>query len=276
MLQKPQPVLVADRFPRLLTALLDLLADLRDEEWQRRVHGDWSVKDLAAHLLGDELNILSGQRDGYREQVGPLDTWNRLVEFINHRNAQWVEAMRRLSPRVIQELLLASGNQANAFFQSLDMHATGGPVDWAGPDPAPVWLDVAREFTERWHHQQHIRQAVRKPGAMEPYFLAPVLATFAFALPRTVQELSAPDGTALTLIITGEAGGVWTVVRESDRWELYSGSAGAVQAQIEMPQEIAWQVFTRGISKETARQYAALSGDMILAEKVLTATAIIV
>ncbi len=276
MLQKPQPVLVADRFPRLLTALLDLLADLRDEEWQQRVHGDWSVKDLAAHLLGDELNILSGKRDGYREQVGPLDTWNRLVEFINHRNAQWVEAMRRLSPRVIQELLLISGNQANAFFQSLDMHATGGPVDWAGPDPAPVWLDVAREFTERWHHQQHIRQAVNKPGAMEPYFLAPVLATFVFALPRTVQELSAPDGTALRLIITGEAGGVWTVLRESSRWELYSGSAGAVQALVEMPQEIAWQVFTRGISKETARQYAALSGDMTLAEEVLTATAIIV
>lgn len=276
MLQKPQPVLVADLFPMLLTVLLDLLADLTDEEWQRRVHGDWTVKDLAAHLLGDELNILSGKRDGYREQVGPLDTWNRLVEFINRRNAQWVEAMRRLSPRVIQELLLISGTQANAFFQSLDMHATGGPVDWAGPGPAPVWLDVAREFTERWHHQQHIRQAVGKPGAIEPIFLAPVLATFVFALPRAVQDVSAPDGTALRLMITGEAGGVWTVSRESGRWELYAGSGGDVQAWVEMPQEIAWQVFTRGISKETARQHAVLSGDMTLAERVLTASAIIV
>ena len=36
-------------------------------------------------------------------------------------------------------------------------------VNWAGPEPAPIWLDPAREYTERWVHQQHIRDAVRNP-----------------------------------------------------------------------------------------------------------------
>ncbi len=52
-----------------------------------------------------------------------------------------------------------TGEQTNAYFQRVDPFAMGGPVSWAGPEPAPVWLDVAREFTERWHHQQHIRAA---------------------------------------------------------------------------------------------------------------------
>src|SRR6266852_4119801 len=76
-------------------------------------------------------------------------------------NDDWVRAARRLSPHVMRDLLAAAGPLLFAYFASLDLAATGGPVSWAGPAPAPVWLDVAREYTERWHHQQHIRDAER-------------------------------------------------------------------------------------------------------------------
>ena len=49
------------------------------------------------------------------------------------------------------------------------------PIDWAGPEPAPIWLHVAREYTERWVHQQHIRDAVGRPGLNERRWLGPVL-----------------------------------------------------------------------------------------------------
>lgn len=275
-LRKPEPVLVADRFPALLEALLDLLESLSPEDWQRPVHdGAWTVKDLAQHLLGDEINILSGKRDQYHESLGPIESWDDLVDFINRRNALWVEATRRMSPPLICELLRITGEQASAFFQSLDMFAAGGPVDWAGSGPAPVWLDVAREFTERWHHQQHIRQAVGKPGAMEPYFLAPVLAAFVRALPVAVSDFSAPVGAALTLHISGDSGDDWTVVHEQHGWELYAGRPDHPHAQVELPQEIAWQLFTRGISPELARGHARLSGDLSLAGKVLKTVSII-
>jgi hypothetical protein len=57
-------------------------------------------------------------------------------------------------------------------------------VSWVGPDPVPNWLDVAREYTERWTHQQQARDAVGMPGLREPTFMAPVLATFVHALPQ--------------------------------------------------------------------------------------------
>ncbi len=276
MLRDPQPILVSDRFPALLDELLDLLRSLTPEEWQRPVHGGaWTVKDLAQHLLGDEINILSGKRDRLSETFAPLHTWDDLIALINQRNAVWVEATRRMSPRVICDLLRSTGDQANEHFRQVDPFATGGPVNWAGPDPAPVWLDVAREFTERWHHQQHIRDAVGKPGAAGPEFLAPVLAAFMHALPVTFQAVGAPMETAVTLNITGPAGGAWTVVREAEQWQIYQGAADAPQAVVELPEDTAWRLFTRGITPAQARGKAHITGDPVLGERALETVSIL-
>ena len=72
-------------------------------------------------------------------------------------------AARRMSPRLLRELLALIGPDVEAYFSSLDLEAIGGPVSWAGPDSSPVWFDIAREFTERWHHQQQIRDATGQP-----------------------------------------------------------------------------------------------------------------
>ena len=72
-------------------------------------------------------------------------------------------------------------------------------MSWAGPEPAPVWLDLAREYTERWHHQQHIRDAVNKPGLKDPHWMAPVLAAFVWAMPHAYRDLSARPARALAV-----------------------------------------------------------------------------
>lgn len=276
MLREPGPVLVVDRFPALLEALLSLLGGLSDEAWQRPVHGgDWTVKDLAQHLLGDEINILSRKRDRFVEDLAPAGSWQELVALIDRRNAVWVEATRRTSPRVLCDLLRITGEQVIAYFREVDLYAIGGPVSWAGPEPAPVWLDIAREFTERWHHQQHIREAVGRPGCTQAYFLAPVLDTFAHALPHTFREVDAPRGAGVSLTVTGEAGGTWSLLREQGRWRLYRGRPEHPLAEAELPQDTAWRLFTKGISKEQARPGAQLSGDVRLAEHLLDTVAII-
>lgn len=276
MLQKPPPVLVADRFPLLLDSLLNLLGSLTNEEWFYPVHGgEWTVKDLAQHLLGDEINILSGKRDRFSENQSPIHSWAELVAWINHRNALWVEATRRMSPPVICELLKSTGMQANEFFRTADPYAMGGAVSWAGPEPAPVWLDIAREFTERWHHQQHIRCATGKPGCNEAYFLSPVLATFVRALPQTFQAVDAPEHTVISVTMTGEVDEVWSVMREQNSWQLFLGKPTDPQAEVHLSQITAWQLFTKGISKEEARAKSVLSGDAGLAARVLETTSII-
>lgn len=275
-MNSPEPVLIADRFPALLEALLTLLSGLSDEDWQRPSPlPGWSVKDIAQHLLGDELGILSGKRDRYTEAWSPFNTWQELVDWINQRNEAWVAATRRISPPLLVQLMRFAGQQTNAFFASLDPHATGSPVSWAGPDPAPVWLDVAREFTERWHHQQHIRQAVGTPGADEPYFMAPVLATFTRALPHTLRSTEARPGTTLTMIIHGDSGSTWTVKREAEGWVLFSGQPPHPDGRISLSQDCAWRLFTRGLTTQQALTCADLSGSRELVGKALEVTAII-
>src|SRR5258707_12794436 len=91
--------------------------------------------------------------------------------------------------------------------------ALGDPVSWVGPAPAPVWLDIAREYTEQWMHQAQIRDAIGVGGIRERRLFAPVLATFMLALPHALRGVIAPEGTRLRVVITGEAGGGGVSVR---------------------------------------------------------------
>ena len=122
------------------------------------------------------------------------DVEGQLLAFINHQNEAWVASARRLSPRLLIDLLGWSGDETQAYFASLDMFAIGEPVSWAGPEPAPVWLDVAREYTERWIHQAQMRDAVKAPALTEPRFFLPLLDTLVRGLPHTFRETNAPEG----------------------------------------------------------------------------------
>jgi hypothetical protein len=195
---------------------------------------------------------------------------------VNRQNAEWVQAMRRISPTVLMTLLDVGGRETQRLFEALDPHELGGPVSWAtGDDPAPRWLDLARELTERWHHQQQVRDAVGAPPLADPSILRPVLATFARALPRTLRAVERPVGTAVSLTVTGEGGATWSVVREEDGWRLYMGRAATPVAEVELPQDEFWRLVTKGITPAAAERRSRLSGDMEVARQVLTTVAVI-
>lgn len=274
-MRKPGPIFVADLFPAVLQALLDLLRGLSQPQWDcPTVCGDWTVKDVALHLLGDEVGNLSRRRDGF-SPGGTISGWDQLVAFINESNALWVQASRRMSPRLLCDLLGFVGLQACDTFRRLDPYAIGGAVSWAGPDPAPVWLDLAREYTERWLHQQHIRDAVGRPGLTEPRFLAPVLDAFVRALPRTYEDVQAPEGTLVTLTITGPSGARWSLLREGERWSLYVDVQREADAETIIAEGVAWRVFTRGVTRQQALSSVSTRGDEALALRVLDMVSII-
>lgn len=275
-MRDPEPVLVAELFPELLEALLAVLRSLDDAQWQQPTAcTGWSVHDVALHLLGGDAGILSRQRDGYRPGEAAIGGWDELVAFINAHNARWVEATRRLSPRLVVDLLAFTGPQVTGYFQSRDPHALGGPVSWAGDGPAPVWLDLAREYAERWLHQQHIREVVGAALLEEPRYLAPVLATFVHALPVAYRHTAAAAGIAVALTIAGPAGGQWMLQREAAEWVLASRAHGEPACHIVLPAGIAWRLFTRGVPGEAARAQATITGDETLATPLFDAVAII-
>jgi uncharacterized protein (TIGR03083 family) len=201
--------------PRLRTELAVLLAGLSDGDWARPTAcPGWSVHAVAAHLLGVEIGNVSVRRDDW--QLSPArgddpDAW------LNAFNQQWVDAARRISPALLIELINVAGLRFEEHLATLDLDATGGPVEWAtGSDPAPVWLDVAREYMERYVHQHQIRQATQRPplGAV---FTGPVLTTAAHALPRALDQVNRPAGTLVTLPPKVRAGplGTWSGHRQA-------------------------------------------------------------
>jgi uncharacterized protein (TIGR03083 family) len=274
-LKNPEPILIADLFPEILEGLLALLSDLGPDDWsQPTVCWGWSAKDVALHLLGIEIGNLSYRRDGFDYGV-PVEGWEALVGSVNNSNQSWVEAARRISPELLIDLLRHIGSQTGTYFQSLDPFALGGGVSWVGPGPVPVWLDLAREYTERWHHQQHIRDAVGKPGFKQPRYLAPVLATFAWAMPHAFLSTGAGESTCVTLTVSGEAGGRWSVVWEGGNWQLYSGAPDRPAAEVVMDEDTAWRLFTRGVSQDQEARQITIQGDRSLGLRLLEMVAII-
>jgi uncharacterized protein (TIGR03083 family) len=269
-----EPILVVDLFEPMLKRLLHLLRQLSEREWSLPTPCEgWTVKDVALHLLGDEFGQLSRGRD--RDTTWLLPPGPDLVSRINAQNKLWVEATRRMSPRLICDLLDAAGLEVVRYFNGLQLMDIDGPVSWAGPDPAPVWFDVAREYTERWHHQQHIREAVQRPGLTEAAFLSPVLDTFVRALPWTFRSVEAPEQTVVELVVVGDAGKSWFLMREETRWSLFTETSYAPVATVSLDQEIAWRLFTKGISREQAMERAGIRGNAELANNIFEAVAII-
>jgi uncharacterized protein (TIGR03083 family) len=264
-----EPIFVADLFPKIETKLIELLRSLSPEEWERRtIAPQWRVKDVAAHLLDTNLRKLSMVRDGYfGESPGQIESYKDLVEFLNRLNADWVRAMRRVSPRLITDLLEWSAPIVCEFTRGLDPMAPAGfSVAWAGEEKSLNWFDIAREYTERWHHQQQIRLAVGKPGIEMRELYYPVLDTFVRALPHGYRKFEAADGTLMVLEIDGEAGGKWFLVRANGRWELSSQAERDPNSHVMIPQEIAWRVFTKGIDRESALKLSRISGERRLGE----------
>ncbi len=269
-----EPVYVTDLFEPMLDHLLQLLRQLSEREWYLATPcAGWTVKDVALHLLGGEIGQLSRGRDKDTSYVLPPGP--DLVSRINAHNQLWQDASRRMSPRLICDLLDFTGHEVVHYFKSLHLMEMNGSVSWAGPDPAPVWLDVAREYTERWHHQQHIRQAVRQPRLTEAAFLRPVLDTFVRALPYTFRSVEAPENTVVGLIVTGEAGQSWFLLRKEARWSLFTETSLAPSATVTIDQESAWKLFTKGIAKEDAMKKASIEGDKKLASSIFGAVSII-
>src|SRR5688572_30279761 len=103
-LRRPGMVETRLLFPDERAALLTLLGGLADDAWERpTICPGWSVRDVALHLLADDLGVVSRQRDGFRPQAPRAG--ETLPIFLNRINDEWVQATRRLSGRVIIDLL---------------------------------------------------------------------------------------------------------------------------------------------------------------------------
>jgi hypothetical protein len=247
--------------------LLGLLADLSDEEWVQPAVGHWVVRDVALHLLDDDLGWLSRGRDGDLTSLIPMDVpYRTFVEALDAKNQRWVEAAQGLSRRVVRDLLTWSGEQVDCYYDTLDPNGVTSVI-WAGGE-VPQWLGIGRDFTERWVHQQQIRDAVHRPGEHARY-LTIVLAVFVWAFPHQLAVVADPD-TTIGIRLGDQA---WHLLRRDNRWQLTQGEAPTPAASIEMDADTAWRQLTGAAARNTP---ALIKGAAHLAEPLLDVRAIIV
>jgi len=269
------PVLTAALFPPMRAELLRVLQGLPDKAWALPTAcAGWSVRDVAAHILADDLSYLSRHRDHDGLTLIPED-WDDLVRQINAHNDVWVRAAKRISRTLLVGLLEFTGAQMDEFVAKLPMDELTGPVSWASDAPAPMWLQLARELTEYWMHHQHICAAVGVVSLKDRRFLHPVLSTFVHALPRTYADVSAPPDTTVQLNVTGPAAERWYVIREAERWALYQETDIAPACVVTLADDTAWRLFTKGISPAEAETRARIDGDTALGRVMLGTVAII-
>ena len=183
---------------------------------------------------------------------------------------------RRLSPAVLLSLMNLASRESAEYHASLDPFSPAAfAVSWAGEETSLNWFDTAREYTERWHHQQQIRLAAGRPGIMTPELYHPVLDCFLRALPYTYRNVPADPGTVLEFVISGDCGGAWWLHRDVECWRLVDRARGDVTSKVTIPQEVAWRIFTKGIDPVSAAAQTNVVGNEDLGLHILKMKAIV-
>jgi uncharacterized protein (TIGR03083 family) len=180
--------------------LLELLGGLAPEQWAAATECPaYTVKGVATHVLGDDLSLLSRQRDAAENGLMQLAAelpgtgFRTLLDTFNDR---WVAAARFFSTEVVIELLRLAGEWTAAYYEEVDPEAPGEPVGFFGSSgsTSPFWHAIAREYVERWVHHSQIRRAIGLGSlAAEPFLSVGVEVAGAAAGVAPAQP-SAPGG----------------------------------------------------------------------------------
>jgi uncharacterized protein (TIGR03083 family) len=277
----PVPPTDTRRFFRpVASELTALLRRLPAEAWDRpTVAGTWRVRDVVAHLVDVSMRRLSFHRDRHMPPAPahPLRTERDFVSFTNGLNGQWIEAARRISPRLLADWYEFVAAALADFTESFP---DDGPalfaVSWAGEERSDGWFDLGREFTEHWHHQAQVRDAVMASPLSDPAWLHAVLLIALRGLPHAFRDTPVETGRALTIEVTGTAGGVWTLRGDTDGWTLWAGQDGSETARATMSDDTAWKLLFNALPADRADRLVTRSGDPVLFGPLLRARSVIV
>jgi uncharacterized protein (TIGR03083 family) len=159
-------------------AFLELLSGLSADDWTLPTECPaYPVKGIATHVLGDDLSLLSRQRDGavqglvYMAEELPRADLRTLLDAFNDK---WVATARFMSPVLLIELLRLTGEWTAAYYESVDPDSPGEPVGLFGASRdsrSPFWQAIAREYLERWIHHSQIRRALGLGSLADQQFL---------------------------------------------------------------------------------------------------------
>ena len=266
------PIQTLHLFAVLDDLLITLLNSLSPDEWNKPTLARlWTVKDIAAHLLDGNVRGIAASQ-GYEPPISKaIHSYQDLIDFLNELNAGWVKAMKRVSPALLTEQLATTGKQYIEYLRTLDPFAPAKyAVAWAGEEQSYNWFHIAREYTEKWHHQQQIREAVgRTAPLMAPELFDPCMATFMCALPHAYRNVDASTGVVIRFMIGSNQ---WFLEKLETNWAFTQNKDA--NATITLQPKTAWKLFTKAITPQAAAADIVIEGDTYLAKGILNMVAV--
>lgn len=272
-MQSGNIIYTAHLFPLLDEKLISLLRSLTSEEWNKPTIAKlWTVKDIAAHLLDTNIRTISMARDQHgMEPDKTINSYHDLVDYLNQLNADWVKATKRISPQLLTDLLEITGKQYSTYLQQADLFADAVfSVAWTGEQTSKNWFHIAREYTEKFIHQQQIRDAVGRQGLFTKELFYPFIETFMRALPYTYRNVVAANDSSVQVTISSEIGGSWLITKTETGWAMSDRVTKETAAQVIIDPQTAWKLFSKGIRPEEAKETVVINGNQQLGEVALT------
>lgn len=254
-------------FSELTDKLIVLLEGMDKEQWNNPTcYPSWRVRDIVAHLIQTSIGRLSIQRDAYSNH-GEFDrepSFEDLSNIIDSTNSNWSALFSTVSPPILLDFIKTSEKQLADFILTQDLHSKAlYAVSWAGESESENWFDLGRDYTERWHHQQQIREAVGAESLTEKRYLAPVLQLFMYSVPFWYESVRAEEGTTISIVITGDSGGRWLLSRQNSQWMIEESAEKSLNS-ISISEDTAWRFFTRSLPVESLKNKIQLNGDQEL------------
>jgi hypothetical protein len=267
-------------YPTLLSKVVGILRNLENEAWEyKTLLPTWRIKDIVAHLVSGALRKLSSIENATPTPHRQILDYKGLVAAINRENEQWVETIRNLHPNVLIDLLESSYGKLIEKFQEMNPEATAiHSVGWAGESVSANWFDIAREYTELWHHQAQICDKIEDPTVLDDSFFRPFIETCFQALSHHYQKLDISASYVIAIEIPEMEDGVYFFSRESERWHLkkygQKDSMPKSDARISADKDDLWKVFTNTVDYGSLADNVSIEGEETLAFHLLSMTCI--
>jgi hypothetical protein len=86
--------------------------------------------------------------------------------------------------------------------------------------------------------------------------------------------VDAPAGTRVQIALSGPAGDTWDLVRGEGSWALQHETTGEAAARVEIADEDAWLLFSKGLRGAAAEERVKITGDPALGKPFLATLAI--
>jgi hypothetical protein len=141
------------------------------------------------------------------------------ISWLDELQTEWVHAARRLSPHLVTDLLEWTDSQVVDIVNAEDPSAPSARVSWASTHLVPVWLDHARELSERWIHRQQLLDAVGRPSDLRQDLADPVLDGLRWACPFRLDSHQRPGGANVEIRVAGpEVTCRWNLASDGTTW----------------------------------------------------------